>query len=124
MNRNKQHKKEKNELKLRCDTSFQHAFTTFSFVFKVITLVWANQCNFFENATTCSKHMRETLVATQLYLSKNKSLYVRVKQVYYLFQKVYDWIDFYCLLFITRLSDIWALLFGFRPDKAFINDHR
>ncbi len=33
---------------------------------KKITLVWANQSNFFENATTCSKRMRKTLVATQL----------------------------------------------------------
>jgi len=38
-----------------------------SCVFRVITLVWANQRNFFENATTCSKRMRKTLVATQLY---------------------------------------------------------
>jgi len=53
-------------LKLRCDSRFQHAFAACSCVFKVITLVWANQRNYFENATTCSKRMRKTLVATQL----------------------------------------------------------
>jgi len=36
---------------------------TFSFVFKVITLVGSNQSNYFENATACSK---KTRVATQL----------------------------------------------------------
>jgi len=41
-------------IKLRCDTRFQRSFTTCSYVFKVITLVWANQRNFFGNATTCS----------------------------------------------------------------------
>jgi len=54
-----------NNLKLRCDRRFTHAFTACSCVFKVITLVWSNQRNFFENATTCSKRMRTTLVATQ-----------------------------------------------------------
>jgi len=53
-------------LKLSCDNRFQHAFTACSCVFKVITLVWANQRNFFENAFTCSKRMRKTLVETQL----------------------------------------------------------
>ncbi len=56
-------------IKLRCDTRFQHAFTACSCVFKVITLVWANQRNFFKNATTCSKRMRKTLVATQLQMT-------------------------------------------------------
>jgi len=55
-------------LKLRCDSRFQHAFTACSCVFKKITLVDANQCNYFENATTCSKRMRKALVATQLKL--------------------------------------------------------
>ncbi len=49
-------------LRLSCDSRFQRAFTTCSCVFK------ANQRNFFENATTCSKRMRKTLVATQLKL--------------------------------------------------------
>jgi len=52
--------------KLRCDTRFQRAFTTCSCVFKVITLVWANKCNYFENATACSKRKLKTTVATQL----------------------------------------------------------
>jgi len=39
-------------LKLSCDSRFQRAFTACSCVFKVIALVWANQRNFFENATT------------------------------------------------------------------------
>jgi len=34
--------------KLRCDSRFQHAFTACSCIFKVITLVWANQRNYFE----------------------------------------------------------------------------
>jgi len=53
-------------LKLRCDSRFQRAFTACSCVFKVITLIWVNQRNFFENTTACSKRMRKTLVATQL----------------------------------------------------------
>ncbi len=51
--------------KLRCDERFTHAFTACSCVFKETTLVWANQRNYFENATTCSKRMRKTIVATQ-----------------------------------------------------------
>ncbi len=35
-------------------------------VFKVITLVWANQGNYFENANACSKCTMKTTVATQL----------------------------------------------------------
>ncbi len=54
------------KLKLSCDSRFQRAFTACVFVLKVITLIWANQGNFFENATACSKRMRKTLVATQL----------------------------------------------------------
>jgi len=53
-------------LKLSCNSRFQRAFTARSCVLKVITLVWANQRNFFENATRCSKRMRKTLVATLL----------------------------------------------------------
>ena len=53
-------------LKLRCDERFTHAFTACSCVFKVITLIWGNQGNYFENGTACSKRMRKTLVATQL----------------------------------------------------------
>jgi len=37
-------------LELSCDSRFQHAFTACSCVFKEITLVWANQRNFFKNA--------------------------------------------------------------------------
>jgi len=54
-------------LRLSCDSRFQRAFTTCSCVFK------ANQRNFFENATTCSKRMRKTLVATQLKIQKRVS---------------------------------------------------
>jgi len=53
-------------LKLRCDIRFQRAFTACSCVFKVITLIWANQRNYFENATACSKRTLKTTVATQL----------------------------------------------------------
>ncbi len=53
-------------IKLHCDTRFQSAFTACSCVFKVIALVWTNQRNHFENATTCSKRMLKTTVATQL----------------------------------------------------------
>ncbi len=42
------------KVKLSCDSRFQLAFTA------------CNQGNFFENATTCGKRMRKTLVATQL----------------------------------------------------------
>jgi len=53
-------------LKLRCDERFTHAFTACGCVSKVITLVWANQGNVFENATACSKRTLKTIVATQL----------------------------------------------------------
>ncbi len=52
-------------LKLRCDERFTHAFTACGCVFKDITFVWANQGNYFENATTCSKRTLKTTVATQ-----------------------------------------------------------
>jgi len=35
-------------LKLRCDSRFQRAFTACSGVFKVITLIGSNQGNYFE----------------------------------------------------------------------------
>jgi len=54
-------------LKLRCDERFTHAFTSYGCVFKEITLVDSSKGNYFENATACSKRMRKTLVATQLY---------------------------------------------------------
>jgi len=53
-------------LKLHCDSRFQRVITACSCVFKVITLVGSNQCNFFENATACSKRTLKTTVATQL----------------------------------------------------------
>jgi hypothetical protein len=56
-------------LKLRCDSRFQRAFTAWSCVFKVFTLIGSNQGNYFENATTYSKRMRKTLVATQLIIN-------------------------------------------------------
>ncbi len=38
------------KVKLSCDSRFQRAFTACSCVLKVITLVWANPRNYFENA--------------------------------------------------------------------------
>jgi len=55
-------------LNLRCDKRFTHVFTAYGCVFKEITLVESNQGNYFENVTACSKRMRKTLVATQLYI--------------------------------------------------------
>jgi len=52
--------------KLRCDEHFMHAFTACACVFKEITLVDSNQCNYFENVTECSKRTLKTTVATQL----------------------------------------------------------
>jgi len=69
-------------LKLSCDSRFQRAFTACSCVFKVITLIGSNQCNFFENATSCSKRTLKTTVATQLYytnLQRRTSLLSRNK---------------------------------------------
>jgi len=54
------------KVKLRCDSRFQRAFTAYSCVFKVITLVWANQRHYFENAIACSKRTLKTAVETQL----------------------------------------------------------
>ncbi len=60
-------------LKLRCDECFTHAFTACSCVFKEITLVGSKQDNYFENATACSKRTLKTTVTTQL-------KFVRVKK--------------------------------------------
>jgi len=54
---------------------FKCAFTACGCVFKVITLVGWNQWIFFENATTCSKHIQKMLVATQLKLRVVTQLY-------------------------------------------------
>jgi len=70
------------KFKLRCDERFKHAFTACSCVFKVITMVWVNQRNFFEIATASSKSMRKTLVATQL---KHQKF---ILSVYFLFVMV------------------------------------
>jgi len=53
-------------IKLSCDSGFQRAFTGCVWFFKVIMLVCANQGNFFENATACSKRSLKTTVAIQL----------------------------------------------------------
>jgi len=53
-------------LKLSCYSRNQCGFTACSCVFIVITSVWANQGNYFENATACSKPTLKTTVATQL----------------------------------------------------------
>ncbi len=79
-------------LKLSCDSRFTHAFTACSCVFKVITLVWANQRDFFENATACSKRMRKTLVATQL-----KTLYKKLMK-----WKVRSYNTFFSSFFFLR----------------------
>jgi len=63
------------EFKAALRQSFSALFTACSCVFKVITLIGSNQGNFFENATTCSKRMRKTLVATQLKELVLKMLY-------------------------------------------------
>jgi len=67
--------------KLSCDSRFQRAFTACSCGFKVITLVRAHQRNFFENATACSKRMRKTLVATQLYIQNSSFEYYLIKNM-------------------------------------------
>ncbi len=54
-------------VKLHCDSHFQRAFTSCTFVFKVITLIGSNQGNCFENATTNSKRRLKTTVTTQLF---------------------------------------------------------
>jgi len=51
---------------LSCDIRFQRAFTACSCVFKVISLVWDNQDNYFENSIAWSKRTLKTTVATQL----------------------------------------------------------
>ncbi len=53
-------------LKLSCDSRFQCAFTLWCCTFKVITLGWANQVNYFINANACSKRTLKKTVATQL----------------------------------------------------------
>jgi hypothetical protein len=51
---------------LSCNSRFQGVFTACSYIFKVINLVLANQGNYFENATACSKRMLKTRVAAHL----------------------------------------------------------
>jgi len=63
----------KEGLKLSCDSHFQRAFTACVCIFKVITLVGANQGNYVENATACSKRTLKTTVVTQLNVPKSKS---------------------------------------------------
>jgi len=46
-------------LKLSCDSRFQREFTECCWVFKVITLVWANQGNYFENANARWKRLSQ-----------------------------------------------------------------
>jgi len=53
-------------LKLSCDSRFQRAFTACVCVFILVTLVWANQGNYIENANACSKRTLKTIVVTQL----------------------------------------------------------
>jgi len=47
-----------------CKAELRKAF--YACVFKEITLVGLNQCNYFENATACSKRTLKTAVAIQL----------------------------------------------------------
>ena len=49
-------------IKLRLHTRFQRAFTAWVCIFKVITLVWVNQSNYFEKASPCSKSTLKTRV--------------------------------------------------------------
>ena len=56
----------RNILKASCNTRFQRAFTVCYCIFKVITLVRDNQCNYFENAKVCSKRTLKMLVAIRL----------------------------------------------------------
>jgi len=69
---------------LRCDNRFQHAFTAWSCVFKVITLVSANQVYYFVNA--CWKRLSQlrfsavlvetyqTSPKTKFYIFYNRSI--------------------------------------------------
>jgi len=60
-------------LKLSCDSRFQRAYTACCCVFKVITLAWANQGNYFENANACCKqtHVESDCRNSALNLCKN-----------------------------------------------------
>ena len=57
-------------IKPSCDTRFHRAFTICICVFNVITLVSANQSNFFEKTTTFRKYTLKTRVATSLKVRK------------------------------------------------------
>ncbi len=83
--------KQLEKLKLRCDERFTHAFTACGSVLKLITLVGLNQGNYLENATACSKRMRKTLVATQLYLqlSSKDRKFVQIFENYFFSNKRY-----------------------------------
>ncbi len=63
---------DKRLLSISSKAALRHAFSACGCVFKEITLVWANQRNFFENATACnnatacSKRTPKARYATQL----------------------------------------------------------
>ncbi len=65
-----------NLLTLRRDTRFQHAFTACSCVFKVLTLVWANQRNFFENAQLHSINARWKRLSQLSFMLCNLSILI------------------------------------------------
>jgi len=68
-------------LKLRCDERFTHTFTACGCVFKEITLVGSNQCNYFKDATAYSKRTLKTTVATQLnwLFPKSKPFWAKIE---------------------------------------------
>jgi len=76
-------------LKLRFKTRFQRVFTAYGCVFKEIILVGSNQSNYFENATTCSKCMLKTTVATQLKAAFQNTFSACVYCIWLRFQRNY-----------------------------------
>ncbi len=96
-------------IKLHCDTHFQRAFTASCCVFKVISLVWANQCNYLENVIECKKRTPKTRVTTQLKLLISNVCCRSLSRGFSLtvFFKVYP-------NFILKKA-FWRILYEFKP---------
>jgi hypothetical protein len=98
-------------VKLRCDKRFQREFIACSCVIKEVTLVWANQREYFENATACRKRTLKTTVATQL---KQSSSYGSVSS----FSSFYFCIDIAARDRVSISSTFFVQLLCARSPKA------
>ncbi len=103
-------------LKQSCDSRFQRAFTACVFVFKVLTLAWANQGNYFENANAYRKRTLKMTAATQLHVGLHRNSWTNISTI----QPVYN--DQTWDLKIVTVVDRWSLSRGHLSSKSPIWD--